>query len=312
MRLLVTGSSGFIGSSFGLFAHEQGHEVFGVSRFAAADGVWQKHFDVDCGNADLSRVIESVQPDVILHCAGSASVRGSWDDPFESHAAAVDTLAMLLESIRRSSVRPLIIFPSSAAVYGEPKTLPISEDAPIRPISPYGHHKAAAEIIARLYAESFGLAIVICRLFSTFGPLQRRLLIWELYSQFAGPQPLVTLNGTGSESRDFLPIEFICSTFLKLAEFRPTHESSHLAIFNIASGTEMNVANLAELLRDTVGSEKTIRYECRRNPGDPQHWRADVSKISAVIPGWQPPDLRDALRSCILSWEGISDKRMEI
>jgi hypothetical protein len=85
-------------------------------------------------------------PDVVFHAAGSASVGASMSDPVSDYNASVGTWAALLEGIRQSALKPRIFFPSSAAVYGNPATLPVSEDAALAPISPYGHNKVIATI----------------------------------------------------------------------------------------------------------------------------------------------------------------------
>ena len=201
MRILITGSSGFIGGSLGRFAANAKHEVLGLARRSQADHDWPgKHQAVDVAHADISGIVSEFVPDMIFHGAGTASVSGSIESPLDDFRAAAVTWANVLDGIRRSGLRPVVMFPSSAAVYGNPKELPVREDAPVAPISPYGFHKAACELLAREYSECFGLTLVVCRIFSVFGPSQRRLLVWELFDQLSGPEPVVWLGGTGRES----------------------------------------------------------------------------------------------------------------
>src|SRR5689334_24629851 len=108
---------------------------------------------------DLVNVIREFGPDVVVNASGTASVGASVEDPLHDFQGSVQTCADVLEAVRRSGSRPLVVIPSSAAVYGNPASLPISEDAELRPISPYGFHKAACELLAREYAECFGLNI---------------------------------------------------------------------------------------------------------------------------------------------------------
>src|SRR5262249_48327157 len=152
-------------------------------------------------------VIRDFAPDVLLHAAGTASVGGSLRAPFDDLRAALLTWANVLEGVRVSQHRPLLIFPSSAAVYGEVTELPVREDMPVQPISPYGFHKVMCELLAREYAECFDLSIVVCRLFSVFGVDQRRLLVWESFERLSDAEGPAWLEGTGEESRDYLAVE---------------------------------------------------------------------------------------------------------
>jgi UDP-glucose 4-epimerase len=134
--------------------------------------------------SDLAPIINGFQLDLVVHCAGSASVRASFSSPLDDLRANVLTLANTLDAVRRSEVRPLVIFPSSAAVYGNPVNLPIREDDPCRPKSPYGFHKLAAENVVHEYITCHDVRVIICRIFSLIGERQRRLLLWDLYQQF--------------------------------------------------------------------------------------------------------------------------------
>jgi len=203
MRVLVTGSGGFIGGSIGRAAARAGHQVLGLARRSQPERDWPAaHQQVDVAHADLAGLIRDFKPDMVFHGAGTASVGASLSAPLEDLRAAVLTWANLLEGIRRSGAPTTVVFPSSAAVYGNPRELPVSEDDAVSPISPYGFHKAACELLAAEYASCFGLHVIVGRVFSVFGARQRRLLVWELFAQLTGSDPTVTLQGTGTESRD--------------------------------------------------------------------------------------------------------------
>src|SRR5437867_3526309 len=212
MRLLITGSRGFLGGSIGRLAASNSQEVLGIGRSSQPGAGWPgKYVQADVAHADLSPVIRDFAPDVLLHAAGPASVGSSLTAPLEDLRGAVQTWANTLDSVRRSGLRPLVLFPSSAAVYGNPLNLPVREDDVTAPISPYGYHKVICELLARENSTCFNLNIIVCRFFSIFGVAQRRLLIWELYKQFAGPVPIVCLQGTDRETRHYLDIVDDCS-----------------------------------------------------------------------------------------------------
>ena len=301
MKVLVTGSRGFVGGAFGRFAAQQGHEVLGIGRSSQPDAGWAgAHIQADVAQADLSGTIRAFSPDVILHAAGAASVSDSITQPLDDLKASLVTWANALEGVRRSGIRPVVIFPSSAAVYGNPELLPVREDSPCAPISPYGFHKAACELIAREYAECFGLRIVICRLFSVFGPTQRRLLVWEIYKQLAGSDAIVSLSGTGAEARDYLHIDDVASAMLQLAG---TPSVDGCVTVNTAGGVETNVLQLAEKMRAIVAPQKQIVCRGQSRAGDPARWRADIGSLRSLLPGWEPKSLDDGLASCIEAWQ---------
>lgn len=301
MRVLITGSRGFVGASFGNFASASGHEVLGVSRSSQPDPGWPgKHLQGDAAQADLAPIIRDFNPDLLLQAAGSASVGASIAEPVGDFRATAVTLVNVLDGVRRSGCAPLVVFPSSAAVYGNPVNLPVGEDAPCAPISPYGFHKAACEIFAREYSQCFGLSTVVCRLFSLFGSRQRRLLTWEMYAQLDGKAAALELQGTGTETRDFLHIDDLSRAILMLQPVVPRGECT---ILNVASGRETPILDLAETMRSMVAPSKKITCQGIARPGDPHRWCADVRLLRSLIPEWQPQDFAAALDGTIRQWK---------
>ncbi|HEX8161975.1 MAG TPA: NAD-dependent epimerase/dehydratase family protein [Pyrinomonadaceae bacterium] len=306
MKILITGSNGFVGGSFGRFAAREGHAVVGVGRAAQPSRGWPGAYaQADAVSADLAPLVSEFAPDALFHATGTASVGGSLEAPLEDLRASVMSFANALDAVRRSGARPLVLFPSSAAVYGDPAQLPVGEDAPARPISPYGFHKAACELVAREYAECFGLRVVVCRLFSLFGPAQRRLLVWELYRQCAGAGSTVWLEGTGGETRDYLHVEEVSSALLRLAGARldgARGAGGDCLAVNVASGAGVGALELARLIRDRIAPAKEIRCRGTVRPGDPRAWRADISRLRELIPGWRPRPLPESLARCVAEW----------
>jgi UDP-glucose 4-epimerase len=294
MRLLLTGATGFIGGAVLRHARGRGHDVLAVSRGNGAGG--------------LVAACESFAPDAVVHAAGTASVKGSRDAPRDDFDGSVVTWVDLLEAVRRSGRRPVVLFPSSAAVYGNPIALPVAEDAERRPISPYGFHKVVAEVAADEYATCFGLDVVVARLFSVFGPEQRRLLVWELFAQLADKQRAgaadpVHIEGTGRETRDFCHVDDIAHALVALLERRKGRPAPGRAeTLNVASGTELSVLDVARLLADALGSKRPIVCRGLARPGDPARWRADATKLLRELDPWRPRGVEAALRDCADQW----------
>jgi UDP-glucose 4-epimerase len=300
VRIFITGISGFIGSSFGHYAHRAGHTIMGTGRSNEPGERWAGLYTPNRG-ADLSNLIEDFSPDVLFNASGTASVAASLDDPLNDFSGSVESCANVLDAVRRSGKRPIVVIPSSAAVYGQPVSLPVDEDAALQPISPYGFHKAASELLAREYAECFGFNVIICRFFSVFGVGQRRLLVWELYKQLAGSESTAWLDGTGEETRDFLYIDDLASALIELLQKqRPENECQ---VINVAGGVETSVLSLAETIRDLVAPDKDIRCRGNLRQNDPLRWCADISRLQTLVPSWRARPLRDGLELCIAGWQ---------
>ena len=259
----------------------------------------------DAAQADLAPVIRDFAPDLLLQAAGSASVGASIADPVGDFRATAVTLINVLEGVRRSGREPLVVFPSSAAVYGNPADLPVAEDARCAPISPYGFHKTACEILAEEYSRCFGLTTVVCRIFSLFGSRQRRLLAWEIYAQLAGEAPALELQGTGTETRDFLHMDDLSRAILMLT---PAAPRGACTIFNAASGRETPIMELAETMRAIVAPDKKITCRGIERPGDPHRWCADIRRLRSLIPQWQPQDFSAALGETIRQWKTLGTR----
>ena len=301
LKILIIGSNGFIGGGFARAALEAGHEILGVGRHVDPNLSSETYVQTDLSAEKLAPIITRFSPSVVLHAAGSASVEDSFASPLQDLKDLAFTLANTLEGVRISEARPLIIFPSSAAVYGAPDVLPINESAPLNPISPYGFDMVARELIAREYSECFGLHTVTARLFSVFGPRQRRLFIWELYRQLAEADSTVSLRGTGDETRDYLHVDDVSSAFLKLIDVEAALPSRNLVI-NVASGKEISMWQVAQRLREMIAPGKEIQCRGMSRPGNPLHWCADVSLVHSMAPGWQPAPFEEKLRECTDEW----------
>jgi UDP-glucose 4-epimerase len=236
---------------------------------------------------------------VVLHAAGGASVSDSLADPLEDLRASAMTLANTIDGLRRAGVSPVLLIPSSAAVYGNPASLPVGETGVVAPISPYGYHKAICELLGREAAECMGLRVVVCRLFSVYGPRQRRLLVWEVFQQLANEANVVELQGTGSETRDFLHIEDVSAALLALAR----DAKRGTTVVNVASGTETSVAQLVEEMKRVTEKNKILMCHGAARPGDPRHWEANITHLRELVPGWHPKALRDGLAETVTQWQ---------
>jgi UDP-glucose 4-epimerase len=308
MRFLIIGCTGFLGSNLVEVAALRGYAILGIGR-SSKPAAWIGDYIQRRAIPDLDGIIRDFAPDAIVHAAGPASVDASFVAPVSDLNASVLTWIDTLDSVRRSGLRPVVFFPSSAAVYGNPEKLPTTEAAAIAPISPYGFHKAACELLAMEYSQCFGLDIIVGRFFSLFGDTQQRLLIWELYKQLAGPNAKVWVEGKGTESRDYLEVNDAATAVFELihhqlgARNENSYTQGRTVVVNIASGEETNVLNLAQQLRDLVAPGKLICCRGNERRGSPERWRADVGRLHSLIPGWKFKPLSVALSECVAAWQ---------
>ena len=187
---------------------------------------------------------------------------------------------------------------SSAAVYGQPATLPVPETAPSQPISPYGYAKAMAETLGEQYSSCFGLDVLTCRLFSVVGPAQRRLLVWEIYRQLCSPDvDEVLLNGSSTSSRDYLHVRDVADAVVSLCE-----TGRNPGTVNVASGDRSAVGQVASAVVAAAASNKPVRFLDKQTAGDPDHWQADTSTLRVLLPHWQPRTLAAAIADCVDAW----------
>ena len=295
--ILITGANGFVGSSIAYRFRLAGWRVIGVLR---SNSQFDVDFETQAIAFDVSSVTELVRdhlPDVIFHAAGSASVPASMENPYADFMSSVYLFETLLESIRLSGKKPLVIFPSSAAVYGNPMKSPIPESSRLSPISPYGYHKLICERIAAEYFQLFGIPSLALRIFSLIGAGQKKLLIWELFNKFLG-QDIVELIGTGQEARDYLSINILSEMIFKVVQL---NIKEHL-VLNVGSGMSYTVKEIAGMFLDYFGAQKKILYASSSRKGDPLSWCADIGNYHRTCGYYPRMDLRDELYACIDSW----------
>ncbi|MGZ4206593.1 MAG: NAD-dependent epimerase/dehydratase family protein, partial [Actinomycetota bacterium] len=215
MRALVTGAAGFIGSHLCERLLRDGSNVVGIDSFtdyydrslkeenlaAVRSHPDFELRDDDLLTADLNRLVERV--DVVFHLAAQPGVRGSWGRQFDVYVRNnVLATQRLLESMAGRSSAIRFVYASSSSVYGAAPTLPTSEDAPTKPISPYGVSKLAGEHLVSLYGLNRGLPVAIVRYFTVYGPRQRPDMAFTRFIRAALSGDAAELLGEGEQSRD--------------------------------------------------------------------------------------------------------------
>ena len=276
MKVLVIGSKGFIGQHLRKFLMNNGHSVWGadvVVEYAHPE----QYFLIDTSNADYHSVFQESAFDLCINCSGAASVPDSLQHPLRDYNLNTANVFKLLDAIRLYQPACKFINLSSAAVYGNPQMLPITETAGKAPVSPYGIHKWMSEKICEEFYLFFGISTCSLRIFSAYGEGLKKQLFWDLF-QKTKLGDAISLFGTGKESRDFIYINDLVQAIYLVAKQGDFKGEA----INIANGEEV-------MIEDCVNSfygffEKSIQFQFmgQGRAGDPNNWVADISNLQQL------------------------------
>lgn len=301
MKALVTGGAGFIGSNLVYELLRAGHEVAVLDNFLSGHRVNVDDVDVEVVEGDIrdeSAVARAVRgAEVVFHLAASVGNKRSIDQPLDDAEINVLGTLRVLEAARRAGVRK-IVASSSAGIFGELKTLPIREDHPVDPDSPYGVSKLAAEKDCLAYAKLYEIEAVCLRYFNVYGPNQRfdaygNVIPIFVFQMLRGEQ--LTIFGDGDQTRDFVNVHDVVQANIRAAEARGVSGA-----FNIGSGTRITINDLVAKLVAASGIQPRVRNGPPR-PGDVRDSLADISAARAAF-GFNPSVSFDAGLPEYLDW----------
>jgi nucleoside-diphosphate-sugar epimerase len=277
-KVLITGANGFLGHSFIKYYSTTRMQTIGLVRTKFCTSkckVIKTSYNVN----ELKSIIEIEKPELIIHYAGSSSVSQSIKTPWLDFQSSVLLWHKLLEAVRLSSIKPRVIFISSAAVYGNPKNVPIKEDSPLDPISIYGNNKLYSEYLAKFYSIYYNIQFIIIRVFSIFGPLQRKLLLFELFEQFTNDNEKVIIQGSGHEIRDYIWIDDFMQLLIEIA----LNNKEKYVTVNLASGEKHKIIDIAYYFKNILHSDKEIICLKKPQTGNPTTWQADISRLEKIV-----------------------------
>ena len=315
MHILVTGGAGFIGGHLAESFVDDGHDVTSLDILEPFYDLGLKEHNIEAARnaatttdgsytfiegstTDSELVDELVEDiDIIFHQAAQAGVRASVEEPTKVTKYNINGSQTILEAARKHDVGR-VINASSSSVYGKPEYLPYDNDHPTEPVSPYGASKLAVEHYMRVYNEVYGLPTVSLRYFTVYGPRMRpNMAISNFVSRcMRGESP--EIYGDGKQTRDFTYVEDIVEANHRLL----TDDSADGEIMNIGSTDNIDIATLAEVVRDAIDPSLEIIHTEARD-GDAEHTHADISKATELI-GYEPTrDIRTGVAEFIEWYE---------
>lgn len=299
-KIVVTGGLGFIGSHLIESLYENNNLTI-IDNQSTGHIQNIKGFDssIDINLDDITQIkLENIfeGADYIFHMAAMTSVTQSVMDPIKCNNTNITGTLKVLEAARKCEVKK-VIFSSSAAVYGETESIPINENIPFNPLSPYAVSKITGELYCNIYSKIYGLPTVSLRYFNVFGPRQ------DPRSEYASVIPIFidklfknetpVIYGDGEQTRDFVHVKKVVEANILSAK------SNKTGVFNIGQGKSISINQLLKIVENVIGKYIKPTYENAR-AGEIKHSLADISKAMAL--GYIPidnliDDLSDTINS---------------
>lgn len=316
MRIVVTGGAGFIGSNLVDALLDNGHSVTVIDNLSTGrfenllnvkEAAKENRFSflqLDIRDKAILAAFRQGDQDALIHLAAQADVRYSVKHPMEDADVNIIGTINLLQMAVDYGVKRFVNTSSGGCVYGEPDSLPVAEDAPRRPDSPYGVSKHVAEDYIRYFARAGGLSYCTLALANVYGPRQNpfgeagvvAIFIGKLLE---GETPVI--YGTGEQTRDFVYVDDVVDAYLAALE-RGDGE-----FLNIGTGDETSVNRLFEILAELVDFDGEPRYDHPRE-GELDHISLAVEKAGKVL-GWKPrTPIEDGLEKTF-EWYRINMRR---
>ncbi|MCF2136564.1 MAG: SDR family NAD(P)-dependent oxidoreductase [Candidatus Thorarchaeota archaeon] len=303
---LVTGAAGFIGSHLVDLLLENGYEVTGIDNLdtgrmenlehAVANNSF-KFIKADITEPGLKEKI-TTDIDYIFHLAAISSVKISVEDPAYVHRVNATGTVNILNLARQIDAQR-VVFSSSAAVYGDPHKLPVTEDTPVQALSPYGASKISGEQYMHAFREAFGLETVVLRYFNVFGPRQAYSAYSGVISVFVNralANDNLIIDGDGLQTRSLIYVGDVVEYTKRAAEIAKANGHT----FNIAGNKDIRVVDIADRVLTTVRADCKIRHGPPR-VGDVRKSLGSIKHAKSIL-GYSPKVSFDKGLQMTIDW----------
>jgi len=304
MRVCVTGGAGFIGSHLVDRLIALGHTVLvidnlttGVREFVNPKAVF---IEMDVRDANIESIFADFKPQVVFHEAAQTMVPASMENPKMDCDVNLMGLINMLEAARKHNVSHFLM-PSSAAVYGDLDTLPLTEDMIGKPTSFYGLTKLTGEGYLRIYEQAFGLKTVCFRYSNVYGPRQGdggEGGVISIFTRLINEGQGLTIFGDGEQTRDFIYVDDVVE-----ANIKAMNHPELTGVYNISTNTSTSVNKLVSYFKSISNKDLPVYYEAERT-GDIRHSRLCNQKAKVDFDFLATVDLERGLRDTISYFKG--------
>ena len=286
MKILITGGVGFISSHIVDLLIDNNYDVCVIDNLSHGKkenlNPKAKFYNVDIRDKEVFDVFQKEKPDIVIHNAAQISVSNSLQKPLEDATINIIGTINILEASRIFGIKK-IIYPASAAIFGEPEYLPIDENHPLNMISPYGVSKHTVEHYLGVYKKLYNIDYMVLRYSNVYGPRQDSSgeggvvsIFCEMLINSKSPY----IYGDGEQIRDFVYVKDVAKANLMAIE------SNECGIYNVCTNTKITVNNLFGYIKDLIG--KDIRpIHGKEREGDIRNSYMTYDKIRNEI-GWSP------------------------
>ena len=287
MRALVTGCAGFIGSPLVERLLRDGYKVTGVDCFTDyyPSEIKKANISNALSHPNFKLIEENILdidtdkfPEVgyVFHLAAQAGVRASWGKNFEIYARNnIEATQRLLEFYKGREIQKFV-YASSSSVYGE-AGLPMREDSLLKPVSPYGVTKLAAENLCYLYYTNYRVPVISLRYFTVYGPRQRPDMAIHRFVRAVLNGEEIIVYGDGEQTRDFTYVDEVVEATILAANSELVGE-----VLNIGGGGRMSVNQLIRKIENITGKKAKLKYVVSQK-GDVKDTLADISKAKEIL-----------------------------
>lgn len=297
-KVLITGVTGFVGSHMVEYLLKRGDcEIYGLKRWQDrmdnVEHLKNKFITVEGDITDsvsMRRLISKIQPDKMFHLAAQSFVPTSWNAPEDTLFTNIIGTVKIFEAVRDAGINPDIQIACSSEEYGlvYPKEVPIKEDNPLRPLSPYGVSKIGCDYLGYQYYKSYGLRIIRTRAFNHEGPRRGEVFVTSNFAKQIAEiekginEPIIYVGNLAAR-RDWSDVRDIVHAYWLAAEKGESGE-----VYNIASGKSRTVKEMLDtLLSFSKVDIKVEQDPSRMRPSDVEILEGDASKFKKIT-GWKP------------------------
>ena len=318
-KVLITGINGFVGSHMAEECLSRGWEVHGTYRGFRSDlsnirHLGKKETIYPCDLTDyapIARILRQVQPDLIFHLAAQSYVPESWSAPRQTFDANVIGTLNLMEAIRHESPASAVQFAGSSEEHGmvKPDECPITEDSPLRPLSPYGVSKVAGDLLVRQYSDSYGIHAVVTRAFNHTGPRRGKVFAesdWCRQAVMAemGLGPFTISHGNLDAVRDYTDVRDIVKGYILAIQKGQSGE-----VYQLTSGNGLVMRKvLAIIIAGVKADIRTVQDPKRMRPSDVPLLIGTTDKAKRLL-GWEAKiDFEQTISDLLDYWRNVLKK----